>query len=316
MRQHPIPQNILDIEFKLFGKFTVKEFVYIAIGVSIGGLFLYFWTEGLLSGFIAWMIFILFAGTGAFLGLVPINDQPADQFISNYINAITHPTQRVWQNEGFKDKLESMAQARGLKPQEITMDKKGQDTQKRIESEKDTPENKSQQKLDAEEEQKLKNIDVLFEETGLNPYNEKKKKYTKEAEVKEEQKKVKTKPTKEDAKNTQSQAQNNQNQLSITKENIDDYKVDNIDVQLSGTINMILNSKQNQPIPQATAIFKDKFDKPVLAMKSGKNGEVLTNKILGKGQYKIEIHHEQYNFPQIYFLVEKDIYPIIKIKAL
>jgi len=312
MRQHPIPQNVLDIEFKLFGRFTVKEFVYIAIGVTIGGLFLYFWTEGMLSAVIAWPVFILFAGTGAFLGLVPINDQPADQFISNYITAITNPTQRVWQNEEFKDKLESMAQTETLKPEGISIDqvKKDESKESTASITEDTPESKSQQKLDAEEEQKLKNIDVLFEETGLSPYNTNKQKHTKAKQI-QEKNTVQVKQKQEE-----NQSSKTQNQISITKENIDNYKVDNINVQLSGTVNMILNDKRHQPVTQATAIFKDNFNKPILAMKSGKNGEILTNRILPKGNYQIEIHHEKYTFPKINFLVEKEIYPIIKIKAL
>jgi len=40
MKQHAIPQNILDVEFKLFTKFTVREFLYVATGVVIGGAFL------------------------------------------------------------------------------------------------------------------------------------------------------------------------------------------------------------------------------------------------------------------------------------
>ena len=40
MRQHAIPQNILDVEFKIFTKFTLKEFAYLGIGVGIGGVFL------------------------------------------------------------------------------------------------------------------------------------------------------------------------------------------------------------------------------------------------------------------------------------
>ena len=40
MKQHPIPQNVLDVEFKLFTKFTVREFAYIAIGFGFGGIFI------------------------------------------------------------------------------------------------------------------------------------------------------------------------------------------------------------------------------------------------------------------------------------
>lgn len=103
MRQHAIPQNVLDVEFKLFTKFTLREFAYLAIGVSIGGIFLYFTSKGQLPGVIGIPIFVIFAGLGAFFALVPINDQPADKFISNYFGAINRPTQRVWLNTQLKD---------------------------------------------------------------------------------------------------------------------------------------------------------------------------------------------------------------------
>lgn len=103
MRQHPIPQNVLDVEFKLFTKFTLREFTYLAVGVSIGGIFLYFTTKGQIPGIIGIPIFVVFAGLGAFFALVPINDQPADKFIMNYFSAINRPTQRVWLNTELKN---------------------------------------------------------------------------------------------------------------------------------------------------------------------------------------------------------------------
>lgn len=103
MRQHPIPQNVLDVEFKLFTKFTLKEFVYLAIGVSIGGIFLYFTSKGHVPGIIGIPIFVIFSSLGAFFALVPINDQPADRFVSNFFNAINQPTQRVWLNTELKN---------------------------------------------------------------------------------------------------------------------------------------------------------------------------------------------------------------------
>jgi hypothetical protein len=103
MRQHPIPQNVLDVEFKLFTSFTLKEFAYLAIGVGLGGLFLYLTTRGQFPGIIGIPLFIIFSGLGVFIALVPINGQPADKFFSNFIFAINRPTQRVWLNKELKD---------------------------------------------------------------------------------------------------------------------------------------------------------------------------------------------------------------------
>ena len=99
MRQHAIPQNILDVEFKLFTRFTLKEFAYLAIGLGFGGLMIYLMVGGTIPAIIGVPIFLLSSAAGIFLGLVPINDQDADVFIKNYVSAITSPTQRVWMNK-------------------------------------------------------------------------------------------------------------------------------------------------------------------------------------------------------------------------
>ena len=99
MRQHAIPQNILDIEFKLFTKFTLKEFAYLAIGIGFGGVVIYLTVSNIIPGILGIPVFILSSGAGIFLGLVPINDQDADVFIKNYVTAISSPTQRVWLNK-------------------------------------------------------------------------------------------------------------------------------------------------------------------------------------------------------------------------
>jgi hypothetical protein len=102
MRQHAIPQNILDVEFKLFTKFTLKEFAYLAIGIGFGGVMIYLTVSNIIPGILGIPVFVISAGAGVFLGLVPINDQDADVFIKNYITAITSPTQRVWLNKDMK----------------------------------------------------------------------------------------------------------------------------------------------------------------------------------------------------------------------
>lgn len=103
MKQHPIPQNVLDVEFKLFTKFTLKEFGYLAAGILTGSLFLILNRQVNLPGIIAWPAFLLLSGIGAFFALVPINDQGADEFVKNYFTAINKPTQRVWLNDQMKE---------------------------------------------------------------------------------------------------------------------------------------------------------------------------------------------------------------------
>jgi hypothetical protein len=102
MRQHAIPQNILDVEFKLFTKFTLKEFAYLAIGIGFGGVMFYMMASEMIPGVLGLPVALISSGAGIFLGLVPINDQDADIFVKNYITAITSPTQRVWMNKEMR----------------------------------------------------------------------------------------------------------------------------------------------------------------------------------------------------------------------
>jgi hypothetical protein len=102
MQQHPIPQNVLDVEFKLFTKFSLKEFAYLVAGILSGSIFLFLNRQIGFPGIIAWPLFLFLSGVGLFLALVPINDQGADEFIKNYFIAINKPTQRVWLNKRMK----------------------------------------------------------------------------------------------------------------------------------------------------------------------------------------------------------------------
>lgn len=180
MRQHPIPQNVLDVEFKLFTKFTLKEFVYLAIGVSIGGFFLYFTTKGQIPGIIGIPAFVVFAGLGAFFALVPINDQPADKFITNFFTAINRPTQRAWLNSELKNqrskplvqtqqsKLNIIGAARFFKPKkEVFNEQPGDDIFDEKDSKPLTEEIKKEEEL-----QINSNIDdtIIISEENVTHY--------------------------------------------------------------------------------------------------------------------------------------------------
>ncbi len=267
MRQHPIPQNILDVEFKLFTYFTVKEFAYVATGAIIGGIFIYLWTQNRIPGIIAFPSLIFFGGTGLILGTVPIQDQPADKIFSNYIKAINRPTLRVWQGEEMKLKMKTRKNAGKASVTEV---QKHQTEQVGL--------------TDVEEREKLEKIGQMMEETGLG------------------QRKAPP-PTREQ-------------RIVITKENVEQYALPNVKAQLVGTINMVLVNKQGQPIKNAIVIVKDNLDRARFALKSGNRGEVLSTKRLEGGEYKVEIKHENYMFSPIRFIVEKPVYPIIKISSI
>ncbi len=266
MRQHPIPQNVLDVEFKLFTKFTVKEFAYIATGVVVGAIFIYLWTENRMPGIIAFPSFAFFSGIGLILGLVPIQDQPADKLLSNYIKAINRATLRVWHGEEMKLRLKA---------------REGAGKAGIVETQRAAT--KPVNLVDIEEEQKLKNLDNLMGQEGLTP---------------------------------KQQIPPAQQVMNIAKENINNYILPNVKANLVGTLNLVLMNTRNEAVRDATMIVKDSSGRNIMAMKSGARGEVLTTQQLARGEYKIDIMHEQYTFRPIKFLVEDKVYPIIKITAL
>ena len=250
MRQHPIPQNVLDIEFKLFTRFTLKEFAYLAAGISIGGIFLYFSIGGDIPGIIGIPLFAIFAGIGAFLALVPINDQPADTFIKNYFTAINNPTQRVWLNDEMKEQR--------ITPQiQATPQVKDGSNAKVIGGSNIPGANKIQ----------------VFQEKEGDDILETEKEKTQQEEPPVQREQVITETT--DVKQEQVQEDNI---LTISEENLSQYQfpIKTVD-KLPGNINLWICSKDNQPLINIDTYRKDSNGKVLYANKVGSNGYFLSN---------------------------------------
>ena len=95
MERHPVPQNIMDVEFKLFCSLTIKQFGYLAAGVIIA-LIIYF------TGLPELVKFILVAFSvimGLFLALIRINGQPSATYVSNFIAALFNSQSRIWKKD-------------------------------------------------------------------------------------------------------------------------------------------------------------------------------------------------------------------------
>lgn len=289
MKQHAIPQNILDVEFKLFTKFTIKEFVYIAIGIGFGGIFLYFFSTGKLPGIIAFPIFIVSSGIGLFLGLVPINDQKADTFLKNYFSAISKPTQRVWLNEKINSKFKpDVGGTTG------TMSRDANATGGRVIGATKQSLSKSQVKetvaLDQEEAQKLKAIDAAAE--GKAP----------PAPIQQES------PAQQAAQ---------QSKIIIGKQNAQQYLTQLPGIQkVHSNVNLRLVDISGLPVPQAVASLKDGAGKVLGVAKSDQEGNVLFQKPMPAGHYIIDLQSEAQTFPRVEMIIEDQNIPPVKITAI
>jgi hypothetical protein len=280
MRQHAIPQNILDVEFKLFTKFTLKEFAYLAIGFGIGGIMIYLVVSNIIPPLLGIPIFIVSSGLGAFLGLVPINDQDADVYIKNYIVAITNPTQRVWLNKELKEK--------GAKP-EVKPDEEGRLIPKDVKTKK----------------KKIIGESLPVASNSIEPEeNDPKDMLDEELDV--------------DPQLITTLSSSTSDTLIITEDNISNYQFNIASAdKLPGNINAWLSTKDSKPIPNVIVYLKSADGKILYANKTGESGYFLTNKLWEPATYMLEFQHPTYEFPKVQLEVtEKKNKLPIKISSL
>lgn len=92
-RQHPIPQNFMDIEFKIVGDFTVRQFFYLCMT----GMPMYLvYSSTFLDGFLKNSVLLVIGLLGFVLVFVPIDDRSADTWIVNFFKAVYGNNRRVW----------------------------------------------------------------------------------------------------------------------------------------------------------------------------------------------------------------------------
>ncbi len=93
-KQHPVPQNIMDVEFKLIGDLTMRQFVYLIVF----GLAAYL-SYALIPTFLRWFFALGFVLLGIGLAFVPLAERGLDDWIANFFDTIYSPTQRIWKKE-------------------------------------------------------------------------------------------------------------------------------------------------------------------------------------------------------------------------
>ncbi|MBN2016167.1 PrgI family protein [Candidatus Dojkabacteria bacterium] len=95
MKQHAVPENIMDVEFKLFGSLTAKQFGYI-IGGGCIALLMYYTFKTLNSTLLGWIFAFLCVILGLSLALIRVNDQPFEVWLGNFLSAMFSSQKRVW----------------------------------------------------------------------------------------------------------------------------------------------------------------------------------------------------------------------------
>jgi len=90
-RNHAVPQNIMDVEFKIVGDLTMRQFSYILIF----GLMAYFNIQ-VMVGIFKWPLTVFFVLLGLSLAFVPVQDRGLDVWLVNFIKSVYKPTQLIW----------------------------------------------------------------------------------------------------------------------------------------------------------------------------------------------------------------------------
>lgn len=89
MEQHPIPRQITTFEFKLIGFMTLRQFIYLVVFFPLAYVIFRLFPIPILNILLALIVAVF----GIMLAFFPVNDQPLDVFIKNFVKRLTSPTQ-------------------------------------------------------------------------------------------------------------------------------------------------------------------------------------------------------------------------------
>lgn len=101
MRQYQVPQFIT-IEDKVFGPFTIKQFLYLGAG---GLLVVGAWS--FLEPLLFWPVGALIGGLAATLAFLKINEQPFPVVLKNALFYYVRPRLYVWKKQEKAEKKET-----------------------------------------------------------------------------------------------------------------------------------------------------------------------------------------------------------------
>ncbi|MBN1374387.1 PrgI family protein [Candidatus Dojkabacteria bacterium] len=121
-KQHVIPHNIVDVDFKLFGVMNLKQFIYVAIGGVLTYITFLMVKEGSIPAIIGWPAMVVFVVFGLSFGLLPVRGRSLDQWVLSYIAAVRSPTKRAWMKKGITPAaIPSTIPIEQLKPMQVKL---------------------------------------------------------------------------------------------------------------------------------------------------------------------------------------------------
>lgn len=95
MQYHQIPQHVTGYEGRIIGKFTARQFTYLAIG----GIFIFILAGSPIPSQYKFVFGFLVASISAAFALINYEGRSTDVWIVHLLRAIFSPTQRIWYKE-------------------------------------------------------------------------------------------------------------------------------------------------------------------------------------------------------------------------
>jgi len=90
---HKIPQNVTTYEGRIVGKFTAKQFIFLAIGAIL----IFLVVNSPLNNTIKIIVSFVLGGISLILGIANYDGRSTDMWLSTFLKVAYLPTQRMWQ---------------------------------------------------------------------------------------------------------------------------------------------------------------------------------------------------------------------------
>jgi len=89
---HKIPQHVTGYEGRIIGKFTARQFTYLAIG----GIVIFIVVSAPIPSKLKFVLGAIDVGFSALMALVNYEGRSTDTWIVHFLKAVLSPTQRIW----------------------------------------------------------------------------------------------------------------------------------------------------------------------------------------------------------------------------
>ncbi|MFW5702554.1 MAG: PrgI family mobile element protein [Candidatus Dojkabacteria bacterium] len=99
--KHTVPHNIMDVEFKLFGSLTIRQFSWLA-GTFVTSLMLYF--SGI-PAIVSYFLIAIAMMLGLGLAFLRVNEQPFSVWFGNYLKSLFGSQRKVYRKQGHTPKV-------------------------------------------------------------------------------------------------------------------------------------------------------------------------------------------------------------------